>query len=55
MKDKKRPTEKENIVSVKRLFFFTIKLLLKAAILDLTSFLNDLFIYILKREQKPKN
>ena len=33
----------------------TIKLLLKAAILDLTSFLIDLFIYIIKEKTKTKN
>ena len=42
------------IVSVERLFFCTIKLLLKAAILDLTSFLINLFIYIIKEKTKNK-
>ena len=35
-------------------FLSSIKLLLKAAILDLTSFLNDLFIYILRENKKQK-
>ena len=35
-------------------FLSSIKLLLKAATLDLTAILNDLFIYIIKRKHKTK-